>query len=386
MLNCWSTRQHKTHRALTGQKEKNKVVIIKEENMKRDKKWYVMGFLSLILLGGILSAQDSAAAPDANTKTANSAKNEIDELNSFRQRLLQRADTFYDLGEIRDALWYYKTLTWYFPQYYKGWLGIVRCYSENFKTFDFYDSETYMDRAVKAAVSAFEKKETQEVFALFQAQWPNIQSRREQRKAEEAKRREDNFHNMRFVNENGILSSYTGSDEEVFIPDNITVIGDAAFRQNGRIKRVVLHDKVTAIGRNAFSRCTALTEIAIPPSVKTIGAGAFNDCWALTEINIPSGVTIIPDNAFSGCKNLTDVTIGSGVTRIEKAFVGCEKLDGILIPQGVVSIGENAFSQCKNLKNIIILNDSITIGRRAFLACPIANKDEMTGRFGTTIF
>jgi hypothetical protein len=334
-------------------------------------KRYTALFLFLALPVGIVSAQ-------------NSANRETQE--SIRQRFSQRADTFYDLGEIRDALWYYKTLTWYFPEYYKGWLGIVRCYSENFKTFDFNDSELYMDRAMKMAVSASEKREAQAAFALFQAQWPEIQKRREQRKVEEVKRREDNFHNMRFVSENGVLANYTGSDEEVFIPENITVIGDAAFRQNGRIKRVVLHDKVTSIGRNAFARCTALADVVIPSSVQTIGVGAFNDCWALTEISIPSGIKVIPDNAFSGCKNLTDITIGSGVTKIEKAFVGCEKLDGILIPQGVASIGDTAFSQCKNLKNIVILNDGITIGRRAFLACPVTNKDEMVARFGASIF
>ncbi|MDR1318033.1 MAG: hypothetical protein LBJ90_00280, partial [Treponema sp.] len=114
---------------------------------------------------GKRSLRESAAAPDANTETANSVKTEIEERSGFRQRLSQRADAFYDLGEIRDALWCYKSLTWYFPQYYKGWLGIARCYSENFKNFDFYDCETYMNRAVRMAVSASEKRETQAVFA-----------------------------------------------------------------------------------------------------------------------------------------------------------------------------------------------------------------------------
>jgi hypothetical protein len=327
--------------------------------------------------------RDSAAA---SAGTADSIRTEVRERNSFKLGLQQRAEALYKLGEIRDALWYYKCLTWYFPQYYNGWLGIVRCYSEDFENFDFYDCEVYMDRAVKMAVAASEKRETSAVFARFQAQWPEIQIRREQRKAEEAKRREDNFHNMRFVSENGVLKAYTGNEEEVFIPDNITVIGDAAFRQNGRVKRVVLHDKITAICRNAFARCTALTEIVIPPSVKTIGDSAFYDCWALASAAIPSSITVIPENAFAGCKNLTDITIGGGVTTIGKAFTGCEKLDKVLIPRNVTSIAGFAFSQCKSLKNITILNDAVTIGRRAFLACPIINKDELISRFGAAIF
>jgi hypothetical protein len=74
------------------------------------------------------------------------------------------------------------------------------------------------------------------------------------------------------------------------------------------------------------------------------------------------------------------------VVTIEKAFVGCEKLEALLIPWNVVEIAGFAFSQCKNLKNVAILNQSIQIGRRAFLACPLANKDEMIARFGPGIF
>jgi hypothetical protein len=335
---------------------------------------------------GRQALRDSIGAAAVNTETVNSIRNEVRERSGFKLALQQKAEALYAMGEIRDALWYYKSLAWYFPQYYKGWLGIVRCYSGDFTDFDFYDCEVYMDRAVKMAAAASEKRETAAVFSRFQDQWPGIQVRREQRKAEEAKRREDNFHNMRFVSENGVLKAYTGSDEEVFIPDNITVIGDAAFRQNGRVKRVVLHGKVTAIGRNAFARCTALTEIVIPPSLQTIGDSAFYECRELTSVTIPAGVAVIPENAFSGCKNLTDITIGGGVKTIEKAFMNCEKLDNVLIPRGVVSIAAFAFSQCKNLKNIVILNDAAAVGRRAFLACPIVNKDELIQKFGAAIF
>jgi hypothetical protein len=335
---------------------------------------------------GKKALQDSIDASVENTEAALAIENNVRSQFSMLERLLQNADTFYNMGEIREALWYYKTAAYYFPQNYKGWLGIIRCYSDNFKSFDFYDSEVYMQRAYTMAAGDVEKREVQRIRAQFDVQWPGIQTAREQRKAAEIKRRDENFHNMTFVSENGVLKAYTGSSEEVFVPENITVIGDAAFRQNGRIKRVVLHNRVTAIGNNAFSGCTALTDIAIPPSVSTIGTGAFSDCHALIEIVIPSAITFIPDNAFSTCKNLVEVTIGRGVTDIGKAFTGCEKLPGILIPQSVNTIAEFAFSQCKNLKNVVIANDNIKIGRRAFLGCPVTNKDEMIGKFGAEIF
>jgi tetratricopeptide (TPR) repeat protein len=317
---------------------------------------------------------------------ADSVKTGLQEEDRLMRRLLQNAETFYEMGEIREALRYYNNLARSFPQNYKGWLGIVRCYSDNFKDFDFIDCEVYLQRALNMARTDAEKREVQVIFSQFESQWPEIQALREQRKAEEVRRREENFQRMRFVSENGTLNAYTGSDEEVFIPDTITVIGDAAFRQNGRVKRIVLHDKVTAIGRNAFALCTALTDIVIPSSVQTIGTGAFKDCWALTGIVIPPSVTVVPENAFSGCRNLTNITIGSGVVKIERAFGGCEKLETILIPRNVAEIADFAFSQCKSLKNVTILNGDIKIGRRAFRACPLVDKDDMIARFGPEIF
>ncbi|MDR2049543.1 MAG: leucine-rich repeat protein, partial [Treponema sp.] len=236
----------------------------------------------------------SGVGAAAAEEVADSVRKELQEENRLMRHFLQNAEAFYDMGEIREALRYYNNLAQVFPRYYKGWLGIVRCYSDNFTDFDFNDSEVYMQRALGMAATDAEKREVQAIFSRFEAQWPEIQALREQRKAAEARRREENFQNMRFVREGGTLKAYTGSDEEVFIPDTVTVIGDAAFRQNGRVKRVVLHNKITAIGRNAFARCTALTEIVIPSSVQSIGAGAFDNCWALTGIVIPPSVTVIP--------------------------------------------------------------------------------------------
>jgi TolB-like protein len=324
------------------------------------------------------------AASGADTSAA--VTTEKGERLSFIDYLSKTADSLYALGDIQDALWYYRSLTYYYPGYYKGWLNIVRCFSKNYANFDFVDSEVYMERASITAAGNSEKQEVQKVRAAFDKQWPSIAVKREQRAVEEAKRRQDNFYRMTFKQQNGVLNEYTGSSEEVIIPPEITVIGHAAFRQNGRVKRVVLHNKVTAIEREAFANCTGLVEIIIPASVKSIGTNVFYNCFSLTDIIIPDGITAIPDNAFSGCKSLKNITFGNNVQRIDKAFVSCESLTAIIIPRTVTAIGDFAFSQCKNLKTVTLLNDKVTIGRRAFMACPLTNKDDMIKRFGAAIF
>jgi hypothetical protein len=61
-------------------------------------------------------------------------------------------------------------------------------------------------------------------------------------------------------------------------------------------------------------------------------------------------------------------------------------LTAVIIPCSVTAIGDSAFSQCTKLKTVTLLNNSVTIGRRAFMGCPLTNKDEMISRYGATIF
>jgi TolB-like protein len=336
----------------------------------------------------ISAVPQAASGADANATTSSTVTAANGQRLSFIDYLSQTADALYAVGDIRDALYYYRSLASYFPGYYKGWLGIVRCFSSNYTNFDFIDSEVYMERASITAATNAEKQEVQRVRAVFDAQWPRIETQRKQRAIEDARRREENFQRMAFRIENGTLVEFRGSSwEEAIIPPEITVIGDAAFRQNGRIKRVVLHNRVTAIGRNAFANCINLTEIVIPSSVTSIGSGAFQNCSSLTEINIPAGVAVISQNAFNSCKKLQSVAISPGVQRIENnAFRDCESLTSIIIPRSVQSIGDYVFTNCKNLKTVTLLNENITIGRRVFMGASLTNREEMIRRFGDTVF
>jgi hypothetical protein len=244
-----------------------------------------------------------------------------------------------------------------------------------------------MERASITTQNDDEVAEVTIAQAAFNRQWPEIIVLREQQRLEEARRREENFHRMAFKIEGNTLVEYRGSGtEEVIIPSEVTVIGHAAFRQNSTIKRVVLHNMVTTIDREAFSRCANLVDIVIPPSVTSIGERAFYQCRNLEEIVIPSSIKLIPNNAFYECKKLRSVTISSGVERIDQAFRGCESLTSIIIPRSVTALGEYAFANCINLKNVTLLNENITVGRRAFMDCPLSNSEEMLARFGGTIY
>ena len=71
---------------------------------------------------------------------------------------------------------------------------------------------------------------------------------------------------------------------EYIIGDDVTSIGNYAFRYCKKLISVTISNSVTSIGSNAFSRCIGLTSITIPNSVTSIGENAFNDCTGLTSI------------------------------------------------------------------------------------------------------
>ena len=109
-----------------------------------------------------------------------------------------------------------------------------------------------------------------------------------------------------FIITDGELISYTGTDTEVTIPDNVTGIGLGAFRNNTTIQKVIIPAGVTAIGKYAFTNCTALQETAYEENsrLESIGESAFRGCTALERTELPEGLTELGTYAFNNCGKL----------------------------------------------------------------------------------
>lgn len=97
-------------------------------------------------------------------------------------------------------------------------------------------------------------------------------------------------------------------DTEVVIPDNITTIGDSAFRGLWNLKNVSF-GKVEFIGEEAFADCRSL-EAADLTNVTAIGEGAFASCDSLKSATF-SDVDSIPERAFYDCHNIEVLDIGN---------------------------------------------------------------------------
>ena len=155
----------------------------------------------------------------------------------------------------------------------------------------------------------------------------------------------------------------------VTIPDNVTMIGEWAFRET-QLTNVTIPNSVTTIGECAFYGCYNLTNIVIPNSVTKIASATFSNCVDLTNVIIPNSVATIEESAFFGCEKLTNITIGNNVTLIGRnAFYGCKNISNITIPNSVKTIGSGAFSNCYNLTNIVFGESVTEIGFGTFYNC-----------------
>lgn len=69
------------------------------------------------------------------------------------------------------------------------------------------------------------------------------------------------------INEQGIVTQYTGTEKEVVIPSTIsgkTVLGlSGTFTNNVTVERIIVPDSITTIGDNTFNGCTSLSGLYI---------------------------------------------------------------------------------------------------------------------------
>lgn len=127
-----------------------------------------------------------------------------------------------------------------------------------------------------------------------------------------------------------VLIHYYGSDEDVVVPDEITVIGNCSFNNNINMQTLVIPDSVTIIEPFAFMECENLTNITLPDTITEIGFRAFSLCISLESIVLPNSLTEIGESVFQFCTQLKTVEIPDSVTYIDEyAFDNINEIEFI---------------------------------------------------------
>lgn len=175
-----------------------------------------------------------------------------------------------------------------------------------------------------------------------------------------------------FAIKNNVLTKYTGTAEEVVIPNGVEEIGGWAFFYCRFLKEVAIPASVKKIGDAAFAGCELLERICLPEGLEAINEHAFSSCNSLKTITIPASVKEIGDGAFKYCEALEQVVLSEGLKEISKeVFYECKSLMTITIPASVKEIGDDAFHGCKSLEQVDLAEGLEKIGEWAFWGCEL---------------
>lgn len=149
--------------------------------------------------------------------------------------------------------------------------------------------------------------------------------------------------------------------------------------ENSDIERITIPNNITGIGWAAFKNCKELNYVAIPDSVTRIGNHAFQGCTSLEYISLPQ-IDYLHSYTFGGCLNLKSVQLPVGLKKIENnAFSKCNSLEDIYIPESVGFIKFDAFYDCQNLKNVSLGTNILEIETDVFYGCDSLENIEYRG-------
>lgn len=163
------------------------------------------------------------------------------------------------------------------------------------------------------------------------------------------------------IDENHVLRGYTGNQTTIIIPNDVTEIGEAAFRGDMQITRIGVPASVQKIGDSAFEPIvqedasswmkTGIgkefsfedTE-AHPSQLREIGKRAFAEGGATGIIVLPEGLTTLGEEAFDSCLALDGVTLPDSLREIPARCFQMTMIGYAEMSDNVTSIGDDAFA------------------------------------------
>lgn len=141
--------------------------------------------------------------------------------------------------------------------------------------------------------------------------------------------------------------------KEVVISENVSIIGDYAFKDCPVLESVKLPSEMKKLGRGVFLNCSSLKNVNIPLGIEELDYQLFENCTSLENITIPENIKYINSSVFKGCKKLNNVSMTKGILEFNSlCFAECESLKQIDIPLTVDYIEYDAFLNCTSLENI----------------------------------
>ena len=151
----------------------------------------------------------------------------------------------------------------------------------------------------------------------------------------------------------------------VKIKEGITKISGYTFSDFRSMTSLELPDTLREIGNSAFWDTPKLKKVRLPASLKVMGEGAF-DGSGLREVRIPGGVKKIAQDSFFFCEHLKKVILEEGVEETgPHPFWGSHRLSVVKLPRSLRRIGPSSFLDT-GLRKVTIPENVEEIGAGAF--------------------
>lgn len=162
--------------------------------------------------------------------------------------------------------------------------------------------------------------------------------------------------------------SFVSKDGVLFDKDMSVLILYPEAKEN---RTYTVPEGVKSIAAGAFRRCRSLEEAVFPKSLEEIGDYAFENSKKLKKVSFNSGVKI-GGGAFIFLDSLKEIDLKEGTTLSENSFAGCgfEKVE---LPKDLKEIPSYCFGDCEALKSISLDNIKI-LGKSAFFGCTSLEK------------
>ena len=158
----------------------------------------------------------------------------------------------------------------------------------------------------------------------------------------------------------------------ISIPDNVTHIGDEAFKECGKLSSVTIGKNVKRIDSEAFRGCDSLKSVHFQgtlsdwANIDLEGYDIQPNCYGCDEHKGANPLEYA-DSLFIDNSYVTDITIPEGVTTIKRcAFFGYAGLQSLKLPNSLKEIGDGAFYGCTSLTSTLSLPNVTSIGQWAF--------------------
>lgn len=208
----------------------------------------------------------------------------------------------------------------------------------------------------------------------------------------------------------GMITSYTGTDGEVIIPETYSVENYSeetlTFSTKNEAKAWCDSDNnypytfidATGAAKTVSSSAMFILFFATYPitlnitrgtiidgtdfTISSISDRCFSSNTTITKVDIPGSIKSIGMSCFYNCTNLKEAILGDGVETLgESAFEGCSSLESLYISNTLASCGLDIVTGCSKLSKIIISDidryaeiqfKSSTAGYNSFLQLPTA--------------